>query len=292
MPSKMKAAIHIAEITGPYVFDPKPEDPYYHYRTVKWIETDIPRPNFAPDVLMAFRAQRTIYKIQRHDAESRVRAMATSGWKSAGGLPPPKVKDEGDSPHSNTGSGLVEWENIAEAAACIFNVWSKQQPELEWAKSAWQHLREYGLTRYSTDVDRHVVQCRLLALGGIYQDFCQRAFDVSGNKDYQSLAEDMELDEFTLGRLYQDLDNGSTNDDVGMYDAMESIVEAQRPAVVAAIQDGFGDEEDLIRSLWNCCMMGDFDSDEDGDEIVPEAGMSMPKLKALDWIMGGCEPLP
>ena len=39
MPSKMKAAIHIAEITGPYVFDPEGEDPYYHHHTVKWIET-------------------------------------------------------------------------------------------------------------------------------------------------------------------------------------------------------------------------------------------------------------
>ena len=47
VPIRMKTAIHIAEITGPYVFQPDAEDPYYHYRAVKWIATDIPRSNFA-----------------------------------------------------------------------------------------------------------------------------------------------------------------------------------------------------------------------------------------------------
>ena len=196
--------------------------------------------------------------------------------------------DQNDSPNSNTGGGLVEWEDIAEAAARIFNVWIEKQPELEWAKTAWQHLREHGRTRYSTDVDWHVVQCRLLALGGIYRDFCQLAWDESAGKDYEFWAEGMKLDKFTLGRLYQSVENDSTNDDVGMYDAMESIVEAQRPAVVAALQEGFGLEEGLISSLWSTRRGRDtFDSD-DGDEIVPETGMSMSKLKALDWILGGC----
>ena len=47
-----------------YVFDPKAEDPYYHYRTVKWIETDIPRANFPHDVRMSLdRYTGTICKI-------------------------------------------------------------------------------------------------------------------------------------------------------------------------------------------------------------------------------------
>ena len=63
--------------------NPNGEDPYYHYRTVKWIETDIPRSSFAPDLLMEFGAQRTIYEVRHHDAENRVRAMVMAGWKSA-----------------------------------------------------------------------------------------------------------------------------------------------------------------------------------------------------------------
>lgn len=84
LPSKMKSAIHVAEITGPYKFDGKAEDPFFHHRTVKWLETDIPRTNFDKDLLLSFGAFSTICQVKRHDAEKRVRAMATAGWKSAG----------------------------------------------------------------------------------------------------------------------------------------------------------------------------------------------------------------
>lgn len=84
LPSKMKAAIHIAEITGPYVFDAEAEDPFFHYRTVQWLETDIPRTNFDKDLLLSFGAFSTICQIRRHDAEKRVRAMSATGWKMSG----------------------------------------------------------------------------------------------------------------------------------------------------------------------------------------------------------------
>lgn len=86
MPSKRKT-IHIGEITGTYVFDGKAENPYYHYRTVKWIETDIPRTNFDQDILYSLGAFTTVCQIKRNDAEARVRAMQASGWKSTGAKP-------------------------------------------------------------------------------------------------------------------------------------------------------------------------------------------------------------
>src|SRR5437764_10245 len=46
VPHKGKPAINVAEITGPYVFDPGTGDPYYHYRDVKWVAKDVPRSNF------------------------------------------------------------------------------------------------------------------------------------------------------------------------------------------------------------------------------------------------------
>ena len=83
MPSKRKT-IHIGEITGDYVHDPAAEDPYFHYRTVNWLETDIPRTNFDQDLLHSLGAFSTICRIKRNDAESRIRAMKTNGWKSVG----------------------------------------------------------------------------------------------------------------------------------------------------------------------------------------------------------------
>jgi restriction system protein len=83
VPYKGKPAFNIAEITGPYIFDPTAEDPYYHYRTVKWIARDVPRSVFDQDLLYSLGAFMTICQITRNDAEQRVRAMAANGWKSA-----------------------------------------------------------------------------------------------------------------------------------------------------------------------------------------------------------------
>lgn len=82
MPSKLKpAAIHFAEITGPYTFDSKAYDPYYHFRSVSWIATNIPRSNFDQDLLYSFGAFKAVCRIERNDAENRVRAMAKAKWK-------------------------------------------------------------------------------------------------------------------------------------------------------------------------------------------------------------------
>jgi len=81
VPSKLKPAIHIGEITGPYVYNSKASDPFYHSRTVKWIAEDVPRSNFDQDMLYSFGAFMTICQIERNDAERRIRAMAAVGWK-------------------------------------------------------------------------------------------------------------------------------------------------------------------------------------------------------------------
>lgn len=85
-PSKRKT-IHIGEITGNYTYIPEAEDPYFHFRSVKWIETDIPRTNFDQDLLYSLGAFSTICQVKRNDAEIRIRGMQANDWKSAGVLP-------------------------------------------------------------------------------------------------------------------------------------------------------------------------------------------------------------
>lgn len=89
LPSKLTGTIHIAEVTGDYQFDPKGENPYYHWRSVRWIEKGIPRSNFDQDLLYSFGAFMTVCRIQRNDAEARVMAMAKNGWqvKTSVGVP-------------------------------------------------------------------------------------------------------------------------------------------------------------------------------------------------------------
>ena len=127
MPSKRKT-IHVGEITGSYMFDPDAENPYYHYHTVKWLENDIPRTNFDRDILNSLGAATTICQIKRHDAEARVRAMQTNGWKSVGIKPKPVSGDEDD---DETG-GDFDIEQIArdQIARLIFSKFNGHEMEL------------------------------------------------------------------------------------------------------------------------------------------------------------------
>jgi restriction system protein len=83
VPRKGKSAMAIGKITGPYSYDKTAEMPYRHYRSVPWINVDVPRSAFEKDLLFSFGAIQTICEIKRHDAEKRVRAMVASGFKSS-----------------------------------------------------------------------------------------------------------------------------------------------------------------------------------------------------------------
>ena len=81
VPHRNKAAIHIAELIGSYIYDAKTEKSPFHYRMVKWIANDIPRSIFDQDLLYSFGGLATIYQIKRNEAESRVREFAKRGWE-------------------------------------------------------------------------------------------------------------------------------------------------------------------------------------------------------------------
>ena len=83
LPSKLKrSAIHIGKVTSRYKYDAKAKDPFYHSMGLEWFAQDIPRSNFDQDLLYSFGAFMTVCRIQRNDAEKRVKAMAANGWKS------------------------------------------------------------------------------------------------------------------------------------------------------------------------------------------------------------------
>jgi restriction system protein len=96
LPSKQKPAIHVARVTGAYTFDPKGEDPFFHYREVEWVAQDVPRTNFDQDLLYSFGAFMTVCQISRNAAEQRIQKMAQRSWKSAIGdfLNPKKTETE------------------------------------------------------------------------------------------------------------------------------------------------------------------------------------------------------
>lgn len=83
LPSKLKSAIHIGEIVGDYKYDQNAENPFFHSRSVKWFATDIPRSNFDQDLLYSFGAFMTVCRINRNNAEERIRLMSKNNWHSS-----------------------------------------------------------------------------------------------------------------------------------------------------------------------------------------------------------------
>ncbi|MEX2204597.1 MAG: restriction endonuclease [Myxococcota bacterium] len=82
LPRKTQPAIAIGEINGGYHFESAGPSPYFHWRPVKWLADAIPRFHFGKDLLFSFGAFMTICRIQRNNAEERLVAMRSNGWKA------------------------------------------------------------------------------------------------------------------------------------------------------------------------------------------------------------------
>jgi len=80
MPSKLQSGIYFGAVASDYHFEPKGPNPYFHWRSINWFSGLIPRSAFPQDLLYSFGAFLTICRIQRNDAEARVRAMAANQW--------------------------------------------------------------------------------------------------------------------------------------------------------------------------------------------------------------------
>ena len=84
MPSKLQSGLYFGELTSDYHFEALGPNPYYHWRSINWFSGLIPRTVFPQDLLYSFGAFMTICRIQRNDAEARVKAMAARNWKAEG----------------------------------------------------------------------------------------------------------------------------------------------------------------------------------------------------------------
>lgn len=80
LPLKSQRAIQVGEITGDYHFEKAGPNPFYHWRSVKWIGDAVPRAHFGKDLLNTFGAFLTICRVERNNAESRIAAMRANGW--------------------------------------------------------------------------------------------------------------------------------------------------------------------------------------------------------------------
>jgi restriction system protein len=101
MPSKIQSGLYFGELKGSYNYAASGPDPYFHWRAIDWFSGLIPRSVFPQDLLYSFGAFLTICKVQRNDAEARVRAMAARHWQPEG------ISAIGARPTADPGAGLT-----------------------------------------------------------------------------------------------------------------------------------------------------------------------------------------
>jgi restriction system protein len=76
-PRKGRGQYAVGEITGDYTFDPTQPMLYRHYRTVKWINLELPKASLDIDLQYSLNAIATICGVNREHAHERVFAAAT-----------------------------------------------------------------------------------------------------------------------------------------------------------------------------------------------------------------------
>ena len=80
LPRKGTSTIAVGEVKSGYTFERGPDNMYRHFRSVQWMNIDVPRSAFDQDLLYSLGASGTVCEIKRNDAEKRIRYMANKGW--------------------------------------------------------------------------------------------------------------------------------------------------------------------------------------------------------------------
>lgn len=87
MPLKNRRAILFGTVTGDYKYEPLFPAEFKHTRPVKW-QHEIPRNRIDQDLLYKFGATMAVCKIEKDNAENRIKALLSGKLKPAGDLVP------------------------------------------------------------------------------------------------------------------------------------------------------------------------------------------------------------
>ncbi|MHC4618592.1 MAG: hypothetical protein ACYTEQ_12670 [Planctomycetota bacterium] len=185
---------------------------------------------------------------------------------------------------------VLKWSDVKDAAERIFCVFVGQ-PELRWARQAWQHIINAGLANYSNELERCKACVRFLALGSFYYDWCAVAYDESREDDelYFAATEELELAAFRLGQLIGregNMEPDYLSEQEFIESALASLMHDCRDEVAKTLIAGFGGEARLFSALWRSATSEDLEED---DEIL-HAGLTAEKCRAYEWITEGCFP--
>jgi len=163
----------------------------------------------------------------------------------------------------------ITWEEIKPIIA-NFYVWA-DQPEIGWFQKAWKSLDAAGLTNYTTDVDRHWVVVRGIALGIMYDDYCDLEWDEYSDPSscISELFWDETINHVRIGAMAAAAVDPDTSDVQSLFvEAILDLVSEVRLNVYDALVKGFGDVTLLYAGLNASRLEG---NDQENLEAVAES---------------------
>lgn len=156
---------------------------------------------------------------------------------------------------------------------------------LVFAERAHAALAAAQLLDYTTPAEQHRAALRVLALGGMYRDFCAKAFDEEQEPEYEAWVGTLLPD--LLDALQTELDSADEpDDDAYLPEVLAVRVNAERKAVLDALQVAFGGTvSGVFVELWRS---GSGDADEESTAILNAD--TDEKHAAFEWLNVGAEP--
>lgn len=184
---------------------------------------------------------------------------------------------------------VLTWSEVEAGARLAFHIW-RGQPELGWARMAWDHLVSAGLTIFESEAERCRAALRFMTLAAVYHRWCRVVHEESSCD-----LEDLPLEEWSdalgvsrdsVARLVSELGISPDEADAETVAlALRCGIEDEWDSVVSAIRSGFGGEASLFVSLWRSSRSSE-DEGETDDSILNE--LSTPKLIGYEWTTAGC----
>ena len=163
----------------------------------------------------------------------------------------------------------ITWDDIKPTIRHLC-VWDGE-PELGWFQKAWKSLDMAGLTSYTTDVDRHWVLVRAIALGTMYHDYCELEWDecLDPSSFIGELFWDEMISHVRIGAMAVDGVDPEECDPHSLFEtAVVYLIGEVRSSVYNALTKGFGDATLLYVGLK---LSRSHDIDQENLEAVAES---------------------
>ncbi len=186
---------------------------------------------------------------------------------------------------------IIDWEEVSDIFRqfCLF----VDEPEMRWFRKAWRGFVQAGKASYENDVEKHWVLARAVALGVMFIEFADRAWEEHRDAEPILLELTAYEDTFNLVRLGSMADGDCLSDEGDeselFVEALGNLVSRCRHEVYDTLVEVFANSVILFVSLWLSpdpeMQVGNY-SDEVLEDVVGN-DLTPQKVDAYDFVANG-----